>query len=144
LVERNSVKSEWPKCLLPVVDDGDVMSGVRIKRDEVTPHLTVFDAQAVEAIHLVLKFWVAQAMNMMKTGARWTDRTGNARAGLMAADYPDGDGGSLVLWSAASYGIWLEVRWHGKYAIVGPVMNQIAPRIQKMAAEAVMKTSRPG
>jgi hypothetical protein len=119
------------------------MSGVRITRDTVTPNLTVMDARAVEAIHITLKYWVAQAISMMRSGARWTDNTGNARQGLMARDFPDGDGGSLVLWSSAPYGIWLEIRWHGKYAIVGPVMQQIAPNVLRMAGEAVVKSSRP-
>lgn len=115
----------------------------RIKRDTLTPALRDFDDDSVRAIHFVLKYWVAQAMSMMKTGARWTDDTGNARQGLMAKDFPSSDGGSLVLWSAAPYGIWLEIRWSGKYAIVGPVMNQVAPRILQMAGEAVMRTSKP-
>jgi hypothetical protein len=116
----------------------------RITRDTLTPSLRDFDDDSLKAIHIVLKYWVAQAMSMMKTGARWTDDTGVARQGLMAKDFPDGDGGSLVLWSQAPYGIWLEIRWSGKYAIVGPVMNQIAPRILQMAGEAVVRTSRPG
>lgn len=116
---------------------------IRIKRDTLSPQLDEFDDNAVRAIHFVLKYWVAQSMSMMKTGARWTDDTGNARQGLLAKDFPDGDGGSLVLWHSMPYGIWLEVRWSGRYAIVGPVLNQVAPRVLKMAGEAVMRTSKP-
>lgn len=117
--------------------------GVTITRNEVVPALKAFDENALAAVHLILRYWVAQSMSMMKSGARWTDNTGNARQGLMARDFPDGEGGSLVLWHSMPYGIWLEVRWHGKYAIVGPVMDQIAPRVLQMAGEAVMRSSRP-
>lgn len=114
---------------------------VRITRNEILPNLEKLadDGEAHEAIKVVMEYWAVQAMNIMKTGARWTDRTGVARSGLLADTFPDGDASVLVLWSQAPYGIWLEVRWSGKYAIVGPTLHNIAPRVLQMAGEAVMR-----
>lgn len=113
--------------------------GIKITKNEIVRNLEGLDDRAIQAIHATLRYWATQAMTIMRTEAHWTDNTGNARQGLMAKDFVDGEGGSLVMWHSVPYGIWLEVRWHGKYAVVGPVMNQIAPRVQKMAAEAVLK-----
>lgn len=114
---------------------------VRITRNDIIPRLEKLadEREAHEAIAVVMEYWAGIAMTMMKTGARWTDRTGVARSGLLADVFREGDGSVLVLWSQAPYGIWLEVRWSGKYAIVGPVLHNIAPRVLQMAGEAVMR-----
>jgi hypothetical protein len=114
---------------------------VRIRYNEILPNLERLadDDEAKEAIQVVLEYWATQAMSIMKSGARWTDQTGVARQGLLAKAFKEGDGSVLVLWSQAPYGIWLEVRWSGKYAIVGPTLRTIAPAVLQMAGEAVMR-----
>ena len=114
---------------------------IRITRNEILPNLEKLadDREAHEAIQVVLEYWAGIAMSMMKSGAKWTDRTGVARSGLLAEAFREGDGSVLVLWSQAPYGIWLEIRWSGKYAIVGPTLHNIAPRVLHMAGEAVMR-----
>jgi hypothetical protein len=112
---------------------------VRIKRNEIIPNLEKLDeGDALEAIQVVLEYWATEAMSIMKTGARWTDRTGVARSGLLAEAFRESNGSSLVLWSQAPYGIWLEIRWSGKYSL-GPTLRNIAPRALQMAGEAVMR-----
>ena len=69
----------------------------------------------------------------MKRNARWTDRTGNARNTLRAtpkvfhAD-PQVYELGIVVGHGMEYGLWLEVRWNGRYAIVGPTTRDYAPR----------------
>lgn len=54
----------------------------------------------------------------MRTTASWQDRTGNARAGLHAT-YSGGHGThTLTLAHGVPYGIWLEVRYAGRYAVI--------------------------
>lgn len=57
-----------------------------------------------------------------KKNAPWTDRTGNARAGLHTAHSIGSNYFELVVAHSVPYGIWLEVRWSGKYAIIGPTI----------------------
>jgi hypothetical protein len=67
----------------------------------------------------------------MKTNAPWTDRTGNARNGLAARAYESGDEVGIVLYHQVSYGIWLEVRWSGKYAIINPTIDVMGPKVMQ-------------
>jgi hypothetical protein len=57
-----------------------------------------------------------------KKNAPWTDRTGNARAGLHTVHNVGQNFVELTVAHSVPYGIWLEVRWSGKYAIIGPTI----------------------
>ena len=69
-------------------------------------------------------------------GAPWTDRTGHARGGLSTTVQPGGDVIKLILFHTATYGIWLEVRWGGKYRIIMPTLEAQFPAL--MAAIAAL------
>jgi len=60
----------------------------------------------------------------MKIKAPWKDRTGNARATLEAEaeHHPDSD--LIVLHGGVPYQIWLETRWSGKFAVIGPEVKR--------------------
>lgn len=113
--------------------------GVKVNVRELIDSLDEFDENAIKAIEFTLDYWATRAMSQMKSGARWSDRTTNARNGLMAKRFNSDDGASLVLWHSVPYGIWLEVRWSGRYAIIGPTLNDIAPKVLKMAGEAIVR-----
>lgn len=56
-----------------------------------------------------------------RINANWIDRTGNARQGLAAE--PDLSGTAngrwaIVIYHQVNYGIWLETRFGGRYAII--------------------------
>jgi hypothetical protein len=81
----------------------------------------------------VFEYNAAQAVEHMKTNAPWTDRTGNARSGLSAdtvivplKSY------ALRLFHRVSYGIWLEVRWAGRYSIILPTVQHQGPILMRM------------
>lgn len=104
--------------------------------DTATPRLEALEPHLRQAVGLVFDYFKLQGETKMKTGARWKDRTGNARAGLITeVEHPGDDEWELYFASLATYGIWLEIRWSGRYAIVGPVMADIAPRVAKMIAD---------
>jgi hypothetical protein len=67
--------------------------------------------------------------NYMRVNAPWTDRTGNARNGLAARAYEEAESVGIVLYHQVSYGIWLEVRWAGRYAIINPTIEAMGPRV---------------
>ena len=69
----------------------------------------------------------------MKRNAPWTDRTGNARNRLFSRAFevtsnPDVYEIGVQSGHGVSYGIWLEVRWSGRWAIVGPTVKGAGPR----------------
>lgn len=113
------------------------------KFDSLTPALQTMLPKVDAAVSLVFDMTAADAETYMRTNARWTDETGNARAGLFAES-----GGEpmvvreLVMYHTMSYGYWLEVRWSGKYAIIGPTMFHFAPIIAANVAAAVSRAVR--
>jgi hypothetical protein len=64
-----------------------------------------------------------------RSNAKWTDRTGNARQGLFAKYSGEGGVHQIDLYHTVPYGIWLEVRWAGKYAVIAPTVNVEGQRI---------------
>lgn len=89
---------------------------------ELTPKLHKY-------IEETFRYYAAQGEATMRKGAIWRDRTGNARAGLRGTSSRRGDTHELVLSHGMSYGIWLEVRWAGRYAIITPTLRQLQPKI---------------
>ena len=98
----------------------------------------------------VVDYRADKATEYMKKNAKWKDRTGNARATLAAYTLHYG-GGDLAtrqtydvheihLHGGMPYQIWLEIRWAGKYAIIGPavkyhglaLMNQLNGLVQRL------------
>lgn len=78
-------------------------------------------------LNLVLQFYAPQVENWMKNNAKWKDQTGNARNGLAARAFDEGDRKGIVMYHQVPYGIWLEVRWSGRYAVVVPAMAEWGP-----------------
>ena len=77
--------------------------------------------------------WVtAQSMapaveNYMKNEAPWKDQTGNARAGLQARAFKEGDSIGIDLNHSVPYGVYLEAKWSGRYAIIQPTVDHMGP-----------------
>jgi len=71
----------------------------------------------------------AEIKAQMQREASWTDRTGKARAGLNAQVEANGAQVALYLSHGVEYGKWLELARGGRYAIVGPTIARVGPRI---------------
>lgn len=69
--------------------------------------------------------------NYARLNAPWTDRTGNARGTLhtIARHVPKYH--TITLQHAMPYGIWLEVRNSGQYAIILPTIKEMGPRLMR-------------
>jgi len=78
----------------------------------------------------VVEYWDSRIEAYMKVNAPWTDRTGNARSGLFAkAGHQKGQRHWIDLGHRVPYGIWLEIRFGGRYAIVLPSLILFGPKI---------------
>jgi hypothetical protein len=70
-----------------------------------------------------------------KANASWQDRTGQARSGLASTSSSKGTTYETVLFYSVTYGIWLEVRFGKRYAIISKVLQSQGPKImQKYSA----------
>jgi hypothetical protein len=108
--------------------------------DTLSPSLKTLLPKIDAAVDLAFDIMEPDAETRMRSGARWTDETGNARAGLRATHLSEPMVvHRLVLYHTVDYGYWLELRWSGKYAIIGPTMFDIAPVISANVAAAIKR-----
>ncbi len=87
------------------------------------------------AVHAVASRIATEAQNEMRSNAPWTDRTGNARSALFSiAEQAAKDMVILYLshGTAIYYGVFLETKYAGKYAIIVPTMQRILPKLEQM------------
>lgn len=111
--------------------------------DSLTPNLQRLLPVIDAAVDLVFDRYEPIMETAMRSGATWTDRTGNARGGLFAKhDKEPMVLHSLTLYGAMPYSIWLEVRWSGKYAIIGPTMVRETPEMSADIAAAINRAVR--
>ena len=89
---------------------------------QLTAGITSLPPKINVAIAAVVDAYGAQGENEMRKNAPWTDRTGAARNGLHATATHVAVRHTLTFAHSVPYGIWLEVRWSGRYAIVTPTM----------------------
>lgn len=73
----------------------------------------------------------------MRTNAPWNDRTGNARNGLFTRVDTSTNQVDIVLYHSVPYGIYLETRWSGKYAIINPSIQYWAPKFFALLAKSI-------
>lgn len=72
-----------------------------------------------------------QAMqNYARKNAPWTDRTGNARAGLFYVIEEKRDSVVIYLSHSVDYGVWLEIGHSGRLEVVWPTILLALSRIQ--------------
>lgn len=93
--------------------------------DDVIRRLNAWEDDMYTRIYNILDYHAARATEIMKREARWTDRTGNARQSLTA----ERDTMSIVLYGGMEYSPFLETRHTGRYAILMPTAERIAPQV---------------
>lgn len=79
---------------------------------------------ALQALHAIAEYYAPIIESEAKTGAPWTDRTGNARQGLqgLVEDLSETTV-ALYLTHGMEYGIFLELKNQGRYAIILPTLE---------------------
>ena len=95
--------------------------------DEIGPRLAIGPLVTETAIVEVLELYKNEVVQWMQDNAQWEDRTGDARAGLSAEIMRDKLEFQLAVFHTVDYGIWLEVRWNGKYAILQRAVEHWGP-----------------
>ncbi len=105
------VRVEW--------DDRRLRSGLRR-----------LDSETRRGIGLAFDVQAARSTAYMKLNAPWTDRTSAARNGLHAVATDNGRRFELLLSHAVSYGIWLEVKYSGRDAVILPSLRVAARELQ--------------
>lgn len=80
-------------------------------------------------VEAIANRWAPEIQNWMRDNAAWTDRTGNARQSLHTEVFNLTSEIALMLAHGVEYGIHLELGFSGRYAIIGPALDEFAGRI---------------
>ena len=88
------------------------------------------------AIQQVATYWAVVFESYAKEKAPWTDRTSNARQSLHAwTEDLSQDVVRLWLSHGMDYGLYLETKYAGQYAIIWPTIEQHLEAIRQMLQE---------
>lgn len=103
-------------------------TGIKWYYDSLTPRMLALPLVVDQGIEAVLDELAEEVQEYAQLHASWDDRTGEARKGLTAEVVDEGPfQNSIVLYHTVDYGIWLEIRWNGKYAIIVPTIEHYGP-----------------
>lgn len=94
---------------------------------DLTANINKFGDKAKRGMVAAANYAAPQIESWMKQNAPWTDQTGAARNGLRAEVHGGGNTVAIVLYHSVPYGVFLEVRWGGKYAILRPALAYGTP-----------------
>lgn len=86
--------------------------------DNLTKNLKTMPDKLDRALAAAVEYAATRSESSMKAKAIWKDQTGNARAGLHTTPFHEGKTHGYHLAHGVPYGIWLEVRWDGRYGII--------------------------
>lgn len=103
---------------------------LEITSDTLTPGIRQFPDEIDRGLSQVIDFFTPRVEAYARDNAPWTDRTTNARNGLRATpEHEFGSRHAIVLSHSVPYGIWLEVRFAGRYAIIDPTVAAQGPEL---------------
>jgi hypothetical protein len=108
--------------------------------DQITPRLKRAEQGVDNFLKAVCQQHAPQVEGAAKRNAKWRDRTGNARSGLIGVYEAGGRGvHKIVLAHGVPYGIYLEVRFSGKYAIINPTIAAEGPQVMRTVSNGLPK-----
>ena len=122
------------------------MAKVSFEYDDKTLRTNIrrLDKRMESAIDATMDYEAAYATGQLKMRAPWTDRTGAARAGLLAVANKLGPGShELIMSYSVHYGIWLEIANSGQYAVIGPFMPVLGRKIMHDLEHLIERLSKP-
>ncbi len=106
--------------------------GFKIDTSHMQARLRELPRKVDTAVDATMQLYAARGEATMKNSAPWQDQTSNARNGLFTKTIHQRNRKyGIVFAHSVPYGIWLEVRWSGKYAVISPTINQMGPEVMK-------------
>jgi hypothetical protein len=119
--------------------------GIVVVEDTLSPGVKKFGERLNKGIKTLMQYQTPKVQDYARSNAPWRDRTSNARNGLFAKYTSDVSIGGvstthrIVLYHTVPYGIWLEVRWSGKYAIIVPTIQEYGAKVMSALSKLLSK-----
>lgn len=104
--------------------------------------LGTFNARADRFITAATAYHATQAVTWARQNAPWRDRTSNARNGLYARAERDAPIYRIIIGHSVPYGVWLEVRWSGRYQIIRPTVDHEGPELMRTVSTMYQRMFR--
>jgi hypothetical protein len=104
-------------------------SNKNFKIDTLSKGMANFVFKTNNALAEKAQDFAAELVSYAKNNAPWEDRTGAARQGLEGEVEIGDDQFTITLSHTVEYGIWLEIRWGGRYAIIIPTVETMGPKL---------------
>jgi hypothetical protein len=104
------------------------MTPLRVRNASLVPRM-------MSALTALFNYEARDIEAYMRSNAPWTDQTGNARNGLSARPFATATNIGIDVFHTVPYGIYLETRWSGRYAVIVPTINVKAPEVLAAAKD---------
>lgn len=105
--------------------------GFFIEEDSLSESLRITGPEFTSSVEDILLEEAQFVLEYAKDTAPWGDRTGAARDGLEVDVYEENGAVELALFHTVDYGLWLEVIQSGRFAVIMPTLEALAPVIFK-------------
>jgi len=115
------------------------MTSVRWDDRELITGLSGFTKRMDQAIKVAIQYHATQAEAYARQNAPWADQTSNARNGLFAKTNQRGRSYRIIVGHSVPYGVWLEVRWSGRYAIIRPTIDREGPELMRTLSQMLSR-----
>jgi hypothetical protein len=116
---------------------------ISLNSGDIVKNINRLPEQVDGYVHAVVSRQATKATGYMKQNAKWRDRTGNARAGMTAeAGWVPFQSHSITFFYRVAYGIFLETRWAGRFAIIGPTIQKFGPETMQLLNRMFDKLGR--
>lgn len=102
------------------------------KSDTLTKNLKNLDKNIDRALTAATEVTATRGEAYMRRTAKWRDQTSNARTGLFTQASHSANQHQIVFAHSVSYGIWLEVRFSGRYAVILPSVIKSGNDLMKL------------
>lgn len=101
--------------------------------DEMQAALDLYEQTVLNLVRRTAEFWQPIFESYAKQFAPWIDQTGNARQSLHAwVEELSNDVVRLYLGHGVEYGVYLETKYAGRYAIIWPTIQAHLEAVRQM------------
>lgn len=120
------------------------MGNIRWTNDQLQRNLARVPQRAHAFLAQATEYQTLKTETYARSKARWTDRSTNARNGLTAVADVSDKVYQIHVFHKVSYGIWLETRFGGRYAIISETVIVNAKEFQRLASKILVRIATEG